>query len=695
MSKSFKLIYDAVSSKKREDLIYWIPERWVNSSKIAVLEKKEGFVRVEPYAYLTVQFNEIMKSFKDGMEYRNSVSNMLQLPFENGKIVDDDARRIQGDWMVGSNIFGMFIRTFTAFDHNLDGELGGDKSDITLNRQGVKETGTFLKAISLLPYIRDMGFNTIYLLPVSMIGKAHKKGELGSPYGLRNPFKIDPIFHDPLVNEFDVAMEFKAFVQAAHIMGFRVVLDFIFRTASRDSDFIKEQPDWFYWINKTADPNYHSPEFTQAELSEIHRKVNAKEKEMPAPHNDYIQLFHEPPAQEDISYISEEEGFVGKKDGKMVVVPGAFADWPPDDIQPAWTDVTYLKLYEDTDFNYVAYNTIRMYDGRIQKENKALWDTLANIIPFYQEEFGLDGARIDMGHALPKKLEKLIIDTARKNDPDFGFLSEDFNVKAPARKAGYNAVFGNFWYSFPRVDHANDKGESFTKAYLVDLPSNPNPVLGTPETADTPRAAMRKGGIKFSKAIWTLVNTLPNMIPFCPAGFELGDKNPTNLGLDFTREEIETLGKKPLGFFDRAALAWDSAYANEVSQVVRKINDFRNSNKGAILHIDNYQWIETEVGGATTLSPKNPVIAYMRVFQEEIISLLTTGIFGEILYPIEIENDYLVVANLDCENEVIATLKLKKEMKFINIFSKDEYKTVNQELNLRLKPGDAIIAFGQ
>ena len=51
-------------------------------------------------------------------------------------------------------------------------------------------------------------------------------------------------------------------------------------------------------------------------------------------------------------------------DGTRVRIPGAFADWPPDDNQPPWTDVTYLRMYDHPDFNYMAYNTIRMYDER-------------------------------------------------------------------------------------------------------------------------------------------------------------------------------------------------------------------------------------------------------------------------------------------------------------------------------------------
>lgn len=56
-----------------------------------------------------------------------------------------------------------------------------------------------------------------------------------------------------------------------------------------------------------------------------------------------------------------------------------------------------------------------------------LWNLIADIIPYYQKEFGIDGARIDMGHALPKELVDLIIKRAKEIDPDFMFIAEELN----------------------------------------------------------------------------------------------------------------------------------------------------------------------------------------------------------------------------------------------------------------------------
>ena len=42
--------------------------------------------------------------------------------------------------------------------------------------------------------------------------------------------------------------EFAGFVEAAHHLGLRVVLEFVFRTAAKDAVWASEHPEWFYWI---------------------------------------------------------------------------------------------------------------------------------------------------------------------------------------------------------------------------------------------------------------------------------------------------------------------------------------------------------------------------------------------------------------------------------------------------------------
>ena len=66
------------------------------------------------------------------------------------------------------------------------------------NIYGLKETGTFVKTLALLPLLKKMGIDTLYLLPISQYSTKNKKGDLGSPYGVSNFFKLDPNLKDPM-----------------------------------------------------------------------------------------------------------------------------------------------------------------------------------------------------------------------------------------------------------------------------------------------------------------------------------------------------------------------------------------------------------------------------------------------------------------------------------------------------------------
>ena len=112
--------------------------------------------------------------------------------------------------------------------------------------------GSFIKSLCLIPYLKEYNINIIYLLPVFKYSDKCKKGELGSPYSIKDVYKLDENLHEELLgldNQDLIGVEFAAFVEACHIMGIRVMVDFVFRTVARDSDLILNHPEWFYWID--------------------------------------------------------------------------------------------------------------------------------------------------------------------------------------------------------------------------------------------------------------------------------------------------------------------------------------------------------------------------------------------------------------------------------------------------------------
>ncbi len=485
-----------------------------------------------------------------------------------------------GNWINREAIYNIFVRLTAAYDHDGDGHLGGSKADLTLNSHGIRESGTFLKAIAMLGYIKSLGCTTIHLLPVTAIGHDGNKGELGSPYAIRNPYKIEETLADPLI-KLGVEDQFRAFIQACHLLGIRVICEFVFRTASKDSDWIAEHPDWFYWIDEKivdripgeTDPmkaaaHYGNPVFTADELKVINAKVTAGDlNELPPPHADYRNFFKLPPAASSVKFNAKKQ-FRGEgidaETGKScsVRIPGAFADWPPDDNQPPWGDVTYLRMYNDEnpqkpEFNYIAYNTIRMYDRRLARQelaNMPLWQTIIDLVPYYQQQYGIDGVMVDMGHAVPVSLMQQLIGRARSVDPDFALLSENFEIKQSSVEAGYNAVVGYAWWveyrregMYDLLNHVGNQGV-------------PLAFFGAVENHNTPRAAGRQGGEQYARYAFLVNTMLPRAIPFIHSGQELGETIPVNTGLDFSNADLEKLKGTKLALFDLCGYKWDGKH---------------------------------------------------------------------------------------------------------------------------------------
>jgi starch synthase (maltosyl-transferring) len=568
-----------------------------------------------------------------------------------------------GEWSRDAVIYNMFVRTTAAFDHNGNGTL-----DLPLNSEGFRETGTFLKAMAMLPYIKRLGANTVHLLPITSIGHDGNKGTLGSPYAIRNPYELDGNLSEPSLG-LDVKTECKAFVEAAHRLGLRVVLEFVFRTAAKDGDWVKEHPEWLYWIKESIpqrgsheldEHKYGSPFFTPNELAQIHRDVEAKKFDaLIPPHNVYREFFTEPPPAE---MVNKEEGrYIGQlPNGTRVRIPGAFADWPPDDNQPPWGDVTYLRMYTHPDFNYIGYNTIRMYDSRLTRPeyvNRPLWDRIVGIIPYYQREFGIDGVMIDMGHALPMELKAEMVKKARGLDPDFAFWDENFSVTQKSRDEGYNAVFGFTIFD----EHHPDRMRGFCNNRSKD--EFPIPFFATPENHNTPRAASRPGGTAFSH-LTAVVNAFLPGIPFLHSGYELAERYPINTGLDFTTEQIRALPSEKLPLFSEGGYNWLST--EQFAALIARVQSIRKRYRSIIV-------------------PSAPeTVKMLREENGHLLSFARIGPKGK--------QRLAIVGNMDYGATQMSKTRLDtKKKQVIDLITGKRLRLVRGSLHVALNPGECLV----
>ena len=106
--------------------------------------------------------------------------------------------------------------------------------------------------IARLPYIRDMGFDVVYLVPWHPIGRTNRKGRnntlIAGPGDPGSPYAIgaDAGGHTAVNPEWGTLDDFKRFVAAVGQHGMELAMDFAIQ-CSPDHPWIKEHRDWFKW----------------------------------------------------------------------------------------------------------------------------------------------------------------------------------------------------------------------------------------------------------------------------------------------------------------------------------------------------------------------------------------------------------------------------------------------------------------
>ncbi|GGD17618.1 alpha-1,4-glucan--maltose-1-phosphate maltosyltransferase [Hyunsoonleella pacifica] len=112
--------------------------------------------------------------------------------------------------------------------------------------------GTFKDCERLLPRIKNMGFDVVYLPPIHPIGEVNRKGknntteakegDVGSTWGVGSKYGGHKAIHPQLGNLED----FKALVKKAKEQGLEIAMDYALQAAP-DHPWVKAHPKWFKW----------------------------------------------------------------------------------------------------------------------------------------------------------------------------------------------------------------------------------------------------------------------------------------------------------------------------------------------------------------------------------------------------------------------------------------------------------------
>ena len=85
-----------------------------------------------------------------------------------------------------------------------------------MNVRQLTREGTLRAAAAKLGFLRDMGIDAVWLMPVYPIGAEGRKGSLGSYYSIRDYCAVDP--------GLGTMGDFDAFVAEAHRLGMGVTV---------------------------------------------------------------------------------------------------------------------------------------------------------------------------------------------------------------------------------------------------------------------------------------------------------------------------------------------------------------------------------------------------------------------------------------------------------------------------------------
>jgi len=94
----------------------------------------------------------------------------------------------------------------------------------------------FKKISEALPALKELGINTVWLMPVHPVGKKNKKGFYGSPYAIRDFFEID--------GSLGTKHDFLEMVKYAHSLGMKVFMDMVMNHCACDAAFACKNPAW-------------------------------------------------------------------------------------------------------------------------------------------------------------------------------------------------------------------------------------------------------------------------------------------------------------------------------------------------------------------------------------------------------------------------------------------------------------------
>lgn len=486
---------------------YAIPESWncYGFSQTRTIRSKE--LLVNPYTFYMFNLTHMLK---------NGANQWKEpIPFH-------EHAAIKGNWLKKSKIYSIMVRTFSAWDHDRDNRIDHD------NLYHLSDNGTFLKSIILLPLLKRMGIDTILLHQPFALGKTCTIHDYPCKEAVTNFQEIDNLLQDPLVPQMSALEQCIAFIEACHMLGIRVILEYCPGKLARDNSYFQNHPEWFYWIACSYESTYHAPECFALPQNTLPFTFTLKDFYKSEDVKAHINEFKIAPRLKCNTLKAVEEQI------EYTIAP-AISDQINAHIQ-ADKDTTIFRFYEDFHSHvpneikhkgipYLTQDSIRCDLHPAHQPMTALWTMLNENIIWYQKTLGIDGIYLESPYLIPDKLQKQFVKTAHSNHKRFAFIGEDTVIENSSKWAakGYDAISGNSGYC--ESDVWNFKYHSF--AY--QLKGNPLPMLAASEFYDSRRVSCLENGKTLANMLSIMNQFLPNGIPMFMNGIESYEVQPMQL----------------------------------------------------------------------------------------------------------------------------------------------------------------------
>ena len=150
--KNLQLMIDTLHNEAKihaqDTYNYVIPESWNHYGFPYTRKLKNKQLIVNPYAF-----------------YAYTLQELLKQPSKEVETVQDRS------WIKKATIYSIMVRSVSAWDHDRDDVIHHD------NLYHLRDNGTFLKCITLLPLWKRMGINTILVHQPFALAKSLKAND--------------------------------------------------------------------------------------------------------------------------------------------------------------------------------------------------------------------------------------------------------------------------------------------------------------------------------------------------------------------------------------------------------------------------------------------------------------------------------------------------------------------------------------